>query len=491
MRAIIFALGHAPGISALTDSCPAEMLPLVDRPFLQHVLEALVDAGVQRFDFVLHHHPARVEAHFGDGKRWGSEIRYHLVRDGAAPYQAVQAMEHGEGMVAIVRGDCLPLLPAGALGAPAMVDCAGEWTGWAVVPAGALEGLSAVRSQDEARDILSAAMPAHVPCELQLSVADYDRYLDAHAAVMEQRFPLALLTGTQAGERIWISRNVSIHPSAKLSAPVFIGENCRVAEGVSLGPGVVIGANSVIDRKSTLRDTVIFPGSYVGEALDIERSIVDQSKLVNVALGAELGLGDDFLLGSMAPRVTRSRFARVFERLLAFALLVVFFPVMAITVVCVALRRFSSPFISRAFVCLPAPPDSDRWKTTHLTVFAGGRAVRSPLGHFLLRFLPGLPAVVLGRIGLAGVEPRTPEEVAHLHDDWRALYLNGHPGLVTESFVQYGDQATQDEHFACEAFYSAAPGLSLDLSILRRYAARLLGIRQPEGARAAKAGQAR
>jgi lipopolysaccharide/colanic/teichoic acid biosynthesis glycosyltransferase len=467
------------------------MLPLVDRPFLQHVLEALVDAGVHEFDFVLHHHPARVEAHFGDGKRWGSQIRYHLVRDGGAPYQAVQAMEHGDEIVAIVRGDCLPLLPPAALGAPALLECAGEWTGWAVAPTSILERLAAVRSDDEARDLLSAAAPARVPCDLRLSVADYDRYLDAHAAVMEQRFPLALLTGRQAGEQIWISRNVSIHPSAKISPPVFIGENCRVAEGVALGPGVVVGANSVIDRKSALRDTVVFPGSYVGEALDIERSIVDQSKLVNVALGAELGLGDDFLLGSMAPQVTRSRFARVFERLLALALLIVFFPILALTAICVGLRRFGSPFVSRAFVRLPAPPDADRWKTGHLTILAGGRSVRSPLAHFLLRFLPGLPAVVLGRIGLAGVEPRTPEEVAHLDADWRALYLNGHPGLVTEAFVQYGDQATQDEHFACEAFYSAAPGLSLDLSILRRYAARVLGLRAAEGSRTARAGQTR
>jgi hypothetical protein len=136
-----------------------------------------------------------------------------------------------------------------------------------------------------------------------------------------------------------------------------------------------------------------------------------------------------------------------------------------------------------------APPDSDRWKIGRLTVLAGGRTVRSPRAHFLLRFLPGLPAVELGRISLAGVEPRTPDEVATLHADWRALYLNGHPGLVTESFVQYGDQATPDEHFACEAFYSAAPGVSLDLSILRRYAARVFGLRGTEQARAAKAGR--
>lgn len=475
MRAIVFASGDAPGAAALTESRPATMLPLVDRPFLQHVLETLVDAGVHRFDFILHHHPDHVEAHFGDGKRWGSEIRYHLARDVSAPYQPLQVMRHDEEPVAIVHADRLPLLPPGALASPALLLCNGEWTGWATVPAAAIPRLVSAASEEEARDILAASAPARVPCGLQLSVREYDSYLAAHEAVLDQRFPLALLTGRQAGERIWISRNVSIHSSATLTAPVFIGENCRIAEGVQVGPGAVIGANSVVDRKSTIRETVVLPGSYVGEALDIERSVVDQGKLVNVAIGAELGLGDDFLLGSMAPPASRSRLARIFERAFALLLFVLFLPILAITALALAAARFSSPFVSREFVRLPAPSDSDRWKTARATHLAGGRTTASGLAHFLLSFLPGLPGVVFGRIGLAGVEPRSPEEVGALPSDWRALYLKGTPGLVTEAFVQYGRGGTPDEQFVCEAFYVAAPGMSLDLSILRRYAARIFG----------------
>jgi hypothetical protein len=489
MRAIVFAPGDASGMPALTESRSAPMLPLVDRPFLQHVLETLVDAGVHRFDFVLHHHPDQVETHFGDGKRWGSEIRYHLARDGAAAYQTLQAMNHTDDMTVVVHADRLPLLPPNAFAQPAMLDHDGQWTGWAAVPAVTLRSLAAASTEEEAEKIVRSAVSTRVSCELQLSIRDYDRYLDAHAAVLDQRFPLALLTGRQAGERVWISRNVSIHPSATLTAPVFIGENCRIGEGVQLGPGVVIGPNSVIDRKSSVRETVVLPGSYVGEALDIERSFVDQGKLVNVAIGAELGLGDDFLLGSMAPAIARSRAAGLVDRLLALALLIVFFPIVVLVAIGVAVSRLSSPFASREFVRLPAPPDPHRWKTARLTTLTAGTA-RSPLAHFLLRFLPGLPTAILGRVSLAGVEPRSPEEIESLNSDWRALYLKAHPGLVTEAFVQYGDRATTDEQYACEAFYAAAPGMSLDLSILRRYVARILGFGRP-ASRAAGAGQSR
>src|SRR4051794_2548913 len=115
MRAILFAAGNDSTMPALTEARPAVMLSLMDRPFLQHVLEALVDAGVHHFDFVLHHRPELVEAHFGDGKRWGCEIRYYLARDGASQYRMLQAMPPADGPVVIAHADRLPLLPEAAL----------------------------------------------------------------------------------------------------------------------------------------------------------------------------------------------------------------------------------------------------------------------------------------------------------------------------------------------------------------------------------------
>ena len=52
------------------------MLPLVDRPFVQHIIEFLVAGGIKRLDFVLGHLPDEVEARFGDGSRWGIRLTY-------------------------------------------------------------------------------------------------------------------------------------------------------------------------------------------------------------------------------------------------------------------------------------------------------------------------------------------------------------------------------------------------------------------------------
>ena len=71
MRAIVIATGEAPDMTGLSERYPAPMLPLVDRPFIQHVVEILVDQGVTVFDFVLSHQPEKIEEVLGDGTRWG------------------------------------------------------------------------------------------------------------------------------------------------------------------------------------------------------------------------------------------------------------------------------------------------------------------------------------------------------------------------------------------------------------------------------------
>jgi len=491
MRALVYACGGS-AMSALTENRSAAMLPLIDRPVLQHVLEYIVDLGVHSFDFVLSDRPDEIERYFGDGKRWGCTIRYHLVRDSAAAYRAAQTLPQSDECVLVAHADRLPLLPAGALtDSAACVYSGGEWCGWAVAPGSVLPQLASAGAEAEAEAILRAAAPARVESALTLSFRDYPAYLEAHRAVLEQRFPMLLLTGRQAADGIWLSRNVAIHPTARLTAPVFIGENCRIGEDVQLGPHAVVGADSALDRQSTVRNSLVLPGSYVGEALDLENSIVEQGRLVNVDLGAEIAIGDEFLLGSLAGRKSVARWPRLIGQAFAVALLLVLWPIILLTAVALAAVRRGVPFPREEFVHLPAPSDPDRWRVSSYRSGAPANAVRTAWGHLLLRFLPALPAVAVGRLALVGVEPRSGDAIQALPPDWRALYLKSKVGLLTETFVEYGADASADDRYACEAFYSVSRGVRLDCSILARYAQRLFWFRSRRKGRSAAAGASR
>ena len=107
------ATGREEIVSAMQDEIPAEMFPLVNRPFLQHVIEQFVERGVREFDVVLCHRPEIIEDFFGDGTRWGCTIRYHLTHDPSRPVKLLKWLLSGsnEKSFFYVRGDRLSCVP--------------------------------------------------------------------------------------------------------------------------------------------------------------------------------------------------------------------------------------------------------------------------------------------------------------------------------------------------------------------------------------------
>src|SRR6266851_8068034 len=162
MRAVIIATGESQGIKPLDDHYPVPLLPLVDRPFIQHVVEYYAAQGVTQFDFVLSRFPEKIEHHLDDGTRWGAKFRFHLARDSSFPYRVLKALDwaSGDGPILFGHADRLPLVPlrdveTSSTG-PVLFCCADQedtgqaarqWTGWgllqlehfASLPAGADE----------------------------------------------------------------------------------------------------------------------------------------------------------------------------------------------------------------------------------------------------------------------------------------------------------------------------------------------------------------
>jgi len=78
MRALIIVAGAFPVLKGLTSHTPAPLVPCVDRPILQHLVEYLVDQGVATFDFVLHESPREIEQ-FSAMAHAGKPLTFHLV----------------------------------------------------------------------------------------------------------------------------------------------------------------------------------------------------------------------------------------------------------------------------------------------------------------------------------------------------------------------------------------------------------------------------
>jgi NDP-sugar pyrophosphorylase family protein len=76
MQVAILAGGLATRLGDLTKNQPKSMLKIKGKPFLEYQLELLGRAGIKNIVLCLGHMGEQIERHFGDGKKYGVNIKY-------------------------------------------------------------------------------------------------------------------------------------------------------------------------------------------------------------------------------------------------------------------------------------------------------------------------------------------------------------------------------------------------------------------------------
>ncbi|WP_053205586.1 sugar phosphate nucleotidyltransferase [Jiangella muralis] len=74
--AVLMAGGRGTRLAPLTDTVPKPMLPVAGRPILERLVLHLVGMGIDQIFISVNHLRDVIEAHFGDGARFGCSITY-------------------------------------------------------------------------------------------------------------------------------------------------------------------------------------------------------------------------------------------------------------------------------------------------------------------------------------------------------------------------------------------------------------------------------
>ncbi len=80
MQCVVLAAGEGRRMRPLTAQRPKVMLPIANRPMVEHLVTAARDAGVEEFIFVVGYCEREIRSHFGDGSPFGVEIAYVTQR---------------------------------------------------------------------------------------------------------------------------------------------------------------------------------------------------------------------------------------------------------------------------------------------------------------------------------------------------------------------------------------------------------------------------
>lgn len=93
MKAVILAAGEGSRMRPLTYTRPKVMLPLANKPVLEHLLIQANKAGVREFIFVVGYRDEQVRDYFGNGGKWGVSIDYTTQRKQLGTADAIRTVE--------------------------------------------------------------------------------------------------------------------------------------------------------------------------------------------------------------------------------------------------------------------------------------------------------------------------------------------------------------------------------------------------------------
>ena len=108
----LMAGGFGTRLQPLTHNCPKPLLKVGEKPILELILENFINAGFYRFFISTHYMPEMIREHFGDGSRWGVNIRYIHEEEPLGTGGALGLLPHDEidQPLFMMNGDLLTTL---------------------------------------------------------------------------------------------------------------------------------------------------------------------------------------------------------------------------------------------------------------------------------------------------------------------------------------------------------------------------------------------
>ena len=90
MKAIIMAGGFGTRLRPLTVNTPKPMVPIGNRPMMEHVVSLLSNHGLTDITSLRYFHPENIKEYFKDGSDFGVKMNYKLPDDDLGTAGAVR-----------------------------------------------------------------------------------------------------------------------------------------------------------------------------------------------------------------------------------------------------------------------------------------------------------------------------------------------------------------------------------------------------------------
>lgn len=399
MKAIVICPDRRAETAFLARKLPLALVPVLGPSLLSHWLTQLADEGAKEVTVLASDRPDQVRAAIGRGERWGLKIE---VRAEPVEISVTEAQERF-AVEKIILADRLPTLPDNPL---------------------------------------------------------FESY-HGFFATLKMWQPLAgkhRVGSREVAPGIWAGLRCKIDPTAKLTAPCWIGENVWVRSGAKVGPDAFIEDGVLVDSDAEISFSWIGPRTYVGAMTQVRNSLAWADGLLNHDTGSFAEIVDAFLLGDLLGEHGFARTSPWYGRLAALLLMLLTSPI--ILYAWLKNRGIKNLFLTKRAVVPTAVTGAQSLREMSYTEMGG-------CGGKWRRW-PQLWRIVTGQFTWVGNRPLNREQAVQLETEFEQLWLAAPIGLISLADTFAGEEEYGDDARAHSSFYAVRASGRMDREILRR-----------------------
>jgi mannose-1-phosphate guanylyltransferase/phosphomannomutase len=350
MKAVVMAGGEGTRLRPMTASMPKPLLPIVNKPIMEHVLRLLQRHGITETVVTVQFLASLVRNYFGDGEELGMALHYATEDAPLGTAGSVKNAEHllDDGTFLVISGDaltdfdltdlvkfhhdkgalvtvCLTRVPDPLEFGITIVDDDGKvqrflekptWgqvfsdtvnTGIYVMEPEVFDHVAKGESVDWSGDVFPWLVDQGLPIYGYIAegywedVGTHESYFKAQADVLSGKVDVDL-DAFEVSPGVWVGEGADVHPEAVLRGPLYVGDYAKVEAGAELREFCVLGSNVVVKNGAFLHRAIVHDNVFIGPHTNLRACVIGKNTDIMRAARVEEGaiIGDECVIGEEA-----------------------------------------------------------------------------------------------------------------------------------------------------------------------------------------------
>jgi mannose-1-phosphate guanylyltransferase/phosphomannomutase len=340
VKAVVMAGGQGTRLRPLTSNQPKPMVPIVNKPCVQHILELVQRHGINEVVMTLAFLPRLIRNYFGDGSTLGMHIEYSVEETPAGTAGSIRlAKDLLDDTFLVISGDALTdfdltgvvefhrareamvTIALTSVENPlefgvVIVDEEGriqrflEKPGWGqvfsdtvntgiyVLEPEIFDHIPEGQAYDFSHDLFPKLFDMNKPLYGKVcdgywqDVGSLEQYVQANRDALDGKIRLTP-PGVRLRGNIWVGKGAMVESLDDVDGPAVIGENVRLDPGARILSHTVLGDNTVVRTGSQIGGSILGQNVYVASGAVVTGAVlmdaVEVHENANIADGAVVG----------------------------------------------------------------------------------------------------------------------------------------------------------------------------------------------------------